>query len=167
VNRTKVVGNGARENLNVNFGIKLKRSIEKSSKTLGGKQKRFRSKWNQLNQCPAQGWVVEPKAKKEYKTKKEKEKYAVVEELIALRQTMVGEELRDVEAQSIKNMVEEDARPLHAKIRRKQRGKTPPRKSKKKTKGKDKASPSKVKAHEGLLHPSPKGREKLRLMWAC
>jgi len=109
--------------------------------------------------------VVEPKAKKEYKTKKEK--YAVVEELIALRQTMVVEELCDVEAQSIKNMVEEDARPLHAKIRRKQRGKTPPHKSKKKTKGKDKASPSKVKAHEGLLRPSPKGREKLRLMWAC
>ncbi len=73
--------------------------------------------------------------KKEYKTKKEKEKYVVMEELIALRQTMVGEELRDEEAQSIKNMVEEDT-------------KAPPRKSKKKTKGKDKTSPSRVKAHE-------------------
>jgi hypothetical protein len=29
--------------------------------------------------------VVEPKAKKEYKTKNEKEKYAIVEEFIALR----------------------------------------------------------------------------------
>jgi hypothetical protein len=48
---------------------------------------------------------------------------------------MVGEELRDEEAQSIKNMVEEDA-------------KTPPRKSNKKTKGKNKASVSRVKAHE-------------------
>jgi hypothetical protein len=78
---------------------------------------------------------MEPKAKKEYETKKEKEKYAVVEELIALRQTMVSEELHDEEAQSIQNMVREDA-------------KAPPRKSKKKTKGKDKASPSTIKAHE-------------------
>jgi hypothetical protein len=58
-----------------------------------------------------------------------------VEELIALRQTMVGEELHDEEAQSMKNMVEEDV-------------KAPPGKNKKKTKAKDKANPSRVKAHE-------------------
>ncbi len=48
---------------------------------------------------------------------------------------MVGEELHDEEAQSMKNMVEEDV-------------KAPPGKNKKKTKAKDKANPSRVKAHE-------------------
>jgi hypothetical protein len=84
--------------------------------------------------------VVEPKAKNEYKTKNEKEKSAIVEEFIALRQTMVGEELRDENAQSIKKMVEETT-------------KAPPCKSKKKTKGKYKANPSRAKAHERTLSP--------------
>jgi hypothetical protein len=42
--------------------------------------------------------VVEPKANKEYKTKKEKEKYIVVEELVIATQTMVGGEFCDEEA---------------------------------------------------------------------
>jgi len=45
--------------------------------------------------------VVEPKAKKRYKTKKEKEKNTTIEELIALRQTVVGEHLYDEEVQNI------------------------------------------------------------------
>ncbi len=97
---------------------------------------------------------MEPKAKKEYKTKKDKEKYAVVEELIALRQTMVGEELRDEEAQSIKTWWRKTRRPLHAKLRRKQRRKT-------------KQTQVELRPKKGLLHPSPKRMEKLRLMWAC
>lgn len=93
-------------------------------------------------------------AKKEYKTKNEKEKYAIVEELIALRETMVIEELHDEEAPGIKNMVEEAA-------------KTPPRKSKKKTKGKGKANQAKLKPMKGLFCPSPKGGGKPRQAWAC
>jgi hypothetical protein len=41
----------------------------------------------------------EPKAKNKYKTKKEKE--IVMEGLVIVAQTMVGEELRDEEAQSL------------------------------------------------------------------
>jgi hypothetical protein len=41
----------------------------------------------------------EPKAKKKYKTKKEKD--VIMEELVIVAQTMVGEELRDEEAQSL------------------------------------------------------------------
>ncbi len=62
--------------------------------------------------------MVEPKAKKKYNTKKENEKDAVMEKLIVLGQTMVGEELHDEEAQSIRDMVEEATRPLHAKVRK-------------------------------------------------
>ncbi len=39
--------------------------------------------------------MVEPKAKKKYKTKKEKEKDVTMEELIIIAQSMVGGELRD------------------------------------------------------------------------
>ncbi len=68
--------------------------------------------------------VVEPKAKKRYKTKKEKEKNTTIEEFIALRQTMVGEHLCDEKVQNIKKMVEEVI-------------KAPPCKSKRMIKGKD------------------------------
>jgi hypothetical protein len=40
--------------------------------------------------------MVEPKAKKKYKTKKEKEKDITMEELVIVAQTMVGGEFRDV-----------------------------------------------------------------------
>lgn len=53
--------------------------------------------------------VVEPKVKKKYKTK-DKEKDVIVENLIALGQTMIGEQLHDEEVQSIQNMVEEVAK---------------------------------------------------------
>jgi protein required for attachment to host cells len=49
--------------------------------------------------------MVEPKAKKKYKTKKEKD--ATVEELVIVAQTMVGGEFRDEEAQNLKDLVEE------------------------------------------------------------
>jgi hypothetical protein len=51
---------------------------------------------------------------------------------------MVGAKFCDEEVQSIRNMVEEAM-------------KVPPCKSKKKTKGKDKASSNRVKAHERTL----------------
>jgi hypothetical protein len=54
---------------------------------------------------------------------------------------MVGEELHDKEAQSIKEMVEEVS-------------KAPPRKSKKKTKWKDDATLSKAQARERTFSPS-------------
>ncbi len=72
-----------------------------------------------MNLIPSTMDVVEPKAKNKYNTKKEKDNDASVEKLISLGQTMVGDELHDEEAQSIKNMVEEAT-------------KAPPHKSKKK-----------------------------------
>jgi len=45
--------------------------------------------------CPTTHAMVEPKAKKKYKTKKEKEKDVTMEELIIIAQSMVGGELRD------------------------------------------------------------------------
>jgi hypothetical protein len=102
---------------------KLLRSIEKVSKAFGEGKKV--SKENTLNKLtPSIVVVVEPKAKKRYKTKKEKKKNTTIEELIALRQTMVGEHLCDEKVQNIKEMVEEVA-------------KAPPCNSKKMIKGKD------------------------------
>jgi ATP-dependent protease HslVU (ClpYQ) ATPase subunit len=60
---------------------------------------------------------------------------------------MIGEQLCDEKAQSIRDLVEEAM-------------KAPPQKTKKNTKRKDQASPSKVKAHEKLLPSSLEGREK-------
>jgi hypothetical protein len=59
---------------------------------------------------------------------------------------MIGEQLCNEEAQSIRDLVEEAM-------------KAPPQKTKKNTKGKDEASPSKTKAHEKLLPSSLKGSE--------
>ncbi len=70
--------------------------------------------------------MVEPKAKK-YKTKKEKEKDTIMEELVMATQTMVGGELHDEETQSLRDLVEEAAQPT-------------PRKPKKKKIGKDKVA---------------------------
>ncbi len=55
--------------------------------------------------------VVEPKAKKKYKTKKEKEKDATVEELVIATETMVGKELCDEKAWSLRDLVEEVFKP--------------------------------------------------------
>jgi hypothetical protein len=96
--------------------------------------------------------VVEPKGKKKYKTEKEKEKDVVVEDLITLGQTMIGEQLHDEEAQSIRDLVEEAVKAL-------------PQKIKKNTKGKDEVGSRKAKVHEKLLPPSLEGRKK-RGAWA-
>jgi hypothetical protein len=96
--------------------------------------------------------VVEPKGKKKYKTEKEKEKDAIVEDLITLGQIMIGEQLHVEEAQSIRDLVEEVVKAL-------------PQKIKKNTKGKDEVGSSKAKAHEKLLPPSFEGRKK-RGAWA-
>jgi hypothetical protein len=79
-----------------------------------------------------------PRPRRSTRPKRAKNKYEVVEELITLRPTMLREELCDEKAQSIINMVEEVAKAL-------------PHKSKKKTKGKDDGSPSRTKAHERTL----------------
>ncbi len=50
---------------------------------------------------------MEPKAKKKYKTKKEKEKDIVVEEKVIVAQTMVGGEFHDEKAHNLKDLVEE------------------------------------------------------------
>ncbi len=67
--------------------------------------------------------MVEPKAKKRYKTKKEKEKNTTIKELIALKQTMVGEHLCDEKVQNIKKMVEEVTEALPCKSKRMIKGK--------------------------------------------
>ncbi len=54
--------------------------------------------------------VEEPEAKNKYKTKKEKEKDTIVEELMVIAQTMVGDEFWDEEVQSLKDLVEEAAK---------------------------------------------------------
>ncbi len=51
--------------------------------------------------------VVESKTKKKYKTKKENEKKVAIQELIALKKTTVGKEMREEMIQSFKEMVEE------------------------------------------------------------
>jgi hypothetical protein len=48
--------------------------------------------------------MVEPKAKKKYKIRKEKKKDDAMKELTIVVQTMVGEELLDEEAQSLKDL---------------------------------------------------------------
>jgi len=66
--------------------------------------------WKQMasnDPLPNTHVVVEPKAKKKYKTKKEKEKDVAMEELVMATLTMVGEELCDEEAQSLRDLVEE------------------------------------------------------------
>ncbi len=95
--------------------------------------------------------MVEPKATNKYQTKKEKEKDTVVEELMIVAQTMVGEELHDEEAQTLKEYMEEAAKPA-------------PQITKKKKKiRKDEMGLSKAKAYERT--PSHvkqrKGRDKV------
>ncbi len=79
--------------------------------------------------------VVEPKAKKKYKTKKEKEKDITMEKLVVMVQTMVNDEFHDEEAQSLKDLVEKTM-------------KAPPQKTKNKKIGKDEVGMNKAKAHE-------------------
>lgn len=78
--------------------------------------------------------MVEPKAKKKYKTRKEKD--TTMEKLVMVSHTMVGEKLHDEKAQNLNDLVEEVAQPI-------------PWKSQKKKK-KDEANPSKAKAHERI-----------------
>jgi len=55
--------------------------------------------------------MVEPKAKKKYKTKMKKEKDVAIEELMITALTMVGEGLLEEEAQSLKEYAEEATKP--------------------------------------------------------
>jgi len=82
--------------------------------------------------------MVEPKAKKKYKTKMKKEKDVAIEELMITALTMVGEGLLEEEAQSLKEYAEEATKPT-------------PWKTKKNKTMKDEANPNKVKAHERIL----------------
>jgi hypothetical protein len=54
--------------------------------------------------------VVEPKAKKKYKTRKEKD--TTMEKLVMVSHTMVGEKLHDEKAQNLNDLVEEVAQPI-------------------------------------------------------
>ncbi len=56
--------------------------------------------------------MVEPKAKKKHKTKREKEKDDAMKKLMIGVQTMVGKEFLDEEAQSLWDLEEEAAKPL-------------------------------------------------------
>jgi hypothetical protein len=85
-------------------------SIEKSFKAFEGDEHSRQMASNKL--IPSTMTMVEPKAKKKYKTKKEKENDDVVKKLMIVVQTMVGEELLDEEAQSLRDLEEEVAKPL-------------------------------------------------------
>lgn len=52
--------------------------------------------------------VVEPKPKRKYKTKKEKDKNIVFKKLTTLKKAMVEDELCEEEVQSLKEIVEEE-----------------------------------------------------------
>jgi hypothetical protein len=52
---------------------------------------------------------VEPKAKKKYKTKKEKEKDTSFKELATIGKVMIEDELHEEEVQSLRELVEEEA----------------------------------------------------------
>ncbi len=92
--------------------------------------------------------MMEPKAKKKHKTKKEKEKDTIVGKLMIVAQTMVGDKLHDEKAQSLRDLVEEVAKLLLGK-------------TKKKKMGKDEAGLSKAKAHKKILLSCKEG-EKMR-----
>jgi len=65
--------------------------------------------------------VVEPKAKKKYKTRKEKEKDTSMEKLVMVAHTMVGEKLHDEKAQNSNDLVEEVAQPIPRKSKKKRK----------------------------------------------
>ncbi len=79
--------------------------------------------------------VVEPKAKRKYKTKKEKEKDATFEELPTIGKVMIKNKLREEKAWNLRQLVEKEATMA-----------SPRKTKKKKTKGKDEVEPSKVLA---------------------
>jgi hypothetical protein len=88
------------------YRSKLLGLVGKASKAFGGKQMLL----NQMasnESIPSTMDVVESKTKKKYKTKKENEKKVAIQELIALKKTTVGKEMREEMIQSFKEMVEE------------------------------------------------------------
>jgi hypothetical protein len=91
--------------------------------------------------------VVEPKPKKEYKTKNEKENYVVVEELIALRGPWLVKNFVMKRLKAIETWWRKLRKPLHAKVRRRQRGKM-------------RQTLTEQKPMKGFFRPSPKGGEK-------
>jgi hypothetical protein len=96
---------------------------------------------------------MELKAKKKYKTKNEKEKDATFEVLATIGKAMVDKDLFENKAQSLRELMEEEATMA------------PPCKSEK-TKRKDGVGPAKLWLKERLFPPLFKAREELRQVWA-
>jgi hypothetical protein len=96
---------------------------------------------------------MELKAKRKYKTKNEKEIDATFEELATIGKTMVDKDLFENKAQSLRELMEEEAT------------KAPPCKIEKKKK-KDGVEPAKLWFKERLLPSLFKTREELRQVWA-
>jgi hypothetical protein len=92
---------------------------------------------------------LNPKPKRKYKTKKEKGKDVLTEELAMVTQTTVGEELCDEEVQSLRDLVEEVDTTCSMK-------------SKKKKTWQMKRAQSKQRPMKGLLPLLSKGREYMR-----
>jgi len=65
--------------------------------------------------------MVQPKAKRKYKIKKEKEKKIVLENLTTIGRDMVDEDLSESKEQSIKDFVEEKVEMTPHKTKRKER----------------------------------------------
>jgi hypothetical protein len=84
---------------------------------------------------------MELKAKRKYKTKNEKEKYAAFEELATIGKAMVDKDLFENKAQSLRELMEEEAT-------------------------KDGVGPAKLWFKERLLPSLFKTREELRQVWA-
>lgn len=76
--------------------------------------------------------IVEPKAKGKYKIKKEKEKDTTFKELATIGKVMIEDELHEEEAQSLRELVEEEvtmATPRKTK-KKKMKGKVKPNRAK-------------------------------------
>ncbi len=88
---------------------------------------------------------MQPKMKRKYKTKKEKEKYVTFEELTAIGKPMVEGDMFEEETQSLKDLMEEEIAmtPLHKNIKKK---------------GKDGVGPNKASTQEKT--PSPIAQKK-------
>jgi hypothetical protein len=97
--------------------------------------------------------VVEPKAKRKYKTKKEKKNDTFFIELTTIGKVMIEDELHEEEAQSLRELVEEEVAMA-----------IPYKTKKKKMKGKGEAKLSKCLPKKGLFPSSPKVREELKQM---
>jgi hypothetical protein len=88
--------------------------------------------------------MVQPKAKRLYKTKKEKEKEIVLENLTTIRRDMMERDLSERKEQSVKDLMEEEVKMTLRKTKKK--------------KGKDMVGSNKVPTWEKMPSPMSKSR---------